>query len=373
MIPLRDHSILLAPFTPEILLDPSGVVSTLLDVLPKSSLKSFTVLFTTPDPSCSHTSSTSIPHTSSNTSSSSRSCDQLYTLLQESPTSNFAVFQSFLGKIYAGLATAQLSAGRVLMDVEIHFDGESEGEGASFNEKLFRYPGEEYQLLLIDKVPIPTHLLDILSPLPQTALPPLPPPNPSTISGSSDPPPSPSPGHSVVALGGTFDHLHAAHKLLLQSSHFLAQDKIIVGVMSDSLLSSKKHSELVEPFSKRLSEVKAFLRRLGSSSSSALGLNSNPSGKVELDIIEITDAYGPTKYDPNIQALVVSKETLSGGQAVNIARKEANLNQLEIYVVDVIADQSGAGAELVGESDEGRLKELKLGSTGIRRWISEHQ
>lgn len=33
------------------------------------------------------------------------------------------------------------------------------------------------------------------------------------------------------------------------------------------------------------------------------------------DIVPITDVYGPTGWDPDIQALVVSKETLSGGEA----------------------------------------------------------
>lgn len=30
------------------------------------------------------------------------------------------------------------------------------------------------------------------------------------------------------------------------------------------------------------------------------------------DIVPINDVYGPTGWDPNIQALVVSKETLNG-------------------------------------------------------------
>ena len=33
------------------------------------------------------------------------------------------------------------------------------------------------------------------------------------------------------------------------------------------------------------------------------------------DIVPIHDVYGPTATDPNIQALVVSKETASGGRA----------------------------------------------------------
>ena len=33
------------------------------------------------------------------------------------------------------------------------------------------------------------------------------------------------------------------------------------------------------------------------------------------DIVPLHDVYGPTATDPNIQALVVSKETASGGKA----------------------------------------------------------
>lgn len=34
----------------------------------------------------------------------------------------------------------------------------------------------------------------------------------------------------VVALGGTFDHLHSGHKILLSMSAWIAHEKVIVGV-----------------------------------------------------------------------------------------------------------------------------------------------
>ena len=34
----------------------------------------------------------------------------------------------------------------------------------------------------------------------------------------------------VVALGGTFDHLHAGHKILLSMGAWLAREKLIVGI-----------------------------------------------------------------------------------------------------------------------------------------------
>lgn len=39
----------------------------------------------------------------------------------------------------------------------------------------------------------------------------------------------------------------------------------------------------------------------------------NPS--LEYDIVPISDVYGPTATDPDIQALVLSQETVAGGDA----------------------------------------------------------
>lgn len=48
-----------------------------------------------------------------------------------------------------------------------------------------------------------------------------------TVPGS-DPPIYP-----VVALGGTFDHIHAGHKILLSMAAWIADEKVIVGVTGD--------------------------------------------------------------------------------------------------------------------------------------------
>jgi pantetheine-phosphate adenylyltransferase len=192
-----------------------------------------------------------------------------------------------------------------------------------------------------------------------------------------------NPGPSTSALGGTFDHLHAAHKLLLHLSLFLSTRKLIVGIMSDSLLSSKSNSSLVQPLEKRVKGVEDFLSRCGAKKS-----DQDQTGVV-MDVVEIHDAFGPTAWDEDIDALVVSTETRSGGEMVNKVRKEKGLGELELFIIDVIASNLVEGVEsstiavesrtpsmgvktvdLSEETDEKRLKDLKMGSTAIRQWLA---
>lgn len=175
--------------------------------------------------------------------------------------------------------------------------------------------------------------------------------------------------------------------------------------MAQHLLSSKSNFGLVQPLSDRIGGVKEFLRRAAGKGRKG----------VELDVVEIQDPYGPTAWDADIGCLVVSRETVSGGRAVNQKRREGGLGELEVWVIDVIAATAsgpasagpragtdpivGAGASTVvgvgeeastieaegtrtgtiplhehlkGEHDESKLKELKMGSTAIRHWIKDH-
>ena len=52
---------------------------------------------------------------------------------------------------------------------------------------------------------------------------------------------------SDVALGGTFDHIHNGHRLLLAQSALLAQRRLVVGVSNGPLLTNKVLKELIKP------------------------------------------------------------------------------------------------------------------------------
>lgn len=63
-----------------------------------------------------------------------------------------------------------------------------------------------------------------------------------------------------VALGGTFDHMHMGHCLLLTETAMLSCQRLLVGVASGPLLQSKVLPELIAPCEERVSNVASFLR-----------------------------------------------------------------------------------------------------------------
>ncbi|QSL66482.1 hypothetical protein MERGE_000862 [Pneumocystis wakefieldiae] len=54
-------------------------------------------------------------------------------------------------------------------------------------------------------------------------------------------------GYKYVAVGGTFDHLHAGHKILLAMSAWISEENVVCGVTDKVLLKNKKYAELIEP------------------------------------------------------------------------------------------------------------------------------
>ncbi|CAG8529320.1 7312_t:CDS:2 [Diversispora eburnea] len=177
------------------------------------------------------------------------------------------------------------------------------------------------------------------------------------------PPPPLSPSHNFthfpenkfkiyknVAVGGTFDHIHAGHKILLTMSAWITRQRLICGVTGDSMLENKKYKEFLEPIETRIAKTNHFL---------------NTINRVLIyEVVPIYDVYGPTVTDPNIQALVVSKETISGAYSINEERKRRGLDPLDISVIEVI---SSSNASLKGDE----IKNLKLSSTFIREIIFE--
>lgn len=194
--------------------------------------------------------------------------------------------------------------------------------------------------------------------------------------------------HSSIAVGGTWDHIHIGHKLLLTMFAFVLQQQssqdasLTIGITGDELLKNKKYAEILESWQDRQQSVTKFLRAIMDFRSSADSKLSSrelyepgPNGHaihhslgddVVLKMVEIADPFGPTITDETITSLVLSVETRSGGNAVNDKRKEQGWQPLEVFEVDVLdarEDTSTASEEAAFAS--------KLSSTDIRKKVSE--
>ncbi|KAJ6597035.1 hypothetical protein DFH09DRAFT_109657 [Mycena vulgaris] len=251
--------------------------------------------------------------------------------------------QQLLTFVYVQGTKVAQDMGKLLMEIDVLLQGPRDPlpEPRVPPARVFRVEG--------DPAPLPPPLAE----LPQETLPrgpsPPPPVPPAPVSGP-DPAPTP-PLFPVVVLGGTFDHLHAGHKILLSMAAWIASEKLIVGVTDDALLTRKANAAVLEPLAQRTAAVRAFLRAF------------RP--HLTYDVVPISDVYGPTGWDANIQALVVSKETVSGAAAIARHRAAHALPALQTFIIDVIS----ATSTNLSDADVELLKQTKMSSTYIREWI----
>jgi cytidyltransferase-like protein len=89
-----------------------------------------------------------------------------------------------------------------------------------------------------------------------------------------------------TCLGGTFDHMHLGHKLLLTQACLLTSDTLHVGVTGDALLQNKQDAQFIEPYAIRAQRVKEFTAML------------TPHLRVE--VFQLDDPVGRVGSDPQI-------------------------------------------------------------------------
>lgn len=205
--------------------------------------------------------------------------------------------------------------------------------------------------------------------------------------------------HYSVANGGTYDHLHIGHKLLLTMTAF-ALDPLVdsspitagtrkgiitIGVTAEDLLKSKKYAEFLEPWRERFQIVHDFLCSIMLIPQSSVRLdevnNPGPNGHaviatlpdgIEIRYVEIWDACGPTITDKDITALVLSEETRGGGDFVNKERASRDMGALQVFEVTVIdaVELEDEEQNAVSSTEQARFAS-KLSSTEIRKAASE--
>lgn len=132
---------------------------------------------------------------------------------------------------------------------------------------------------------------------------------------------------SCVAVGGTFDHLHHGHKLLLTYAALYSSERLHVGIADEALLSAKQYREALEPFESRKEKVEKFIHCVRRD--------------IEVTIVPITDVFGGTDSIASIDAIVVSAETQKSVNLINEARKANDLKPLASIVIPCVTHADG--------------------------------
>ncbi|MCJ1225323.1 hypothetical protein MMC12_001972 [Toensbergia leucococca] len=200
--------------------------------------------------------------------------------------------------------------------------------------------------------------------------------------------------HHSVAVGGTFDHLHAGHKLLLSSTALILESdlrdgvprerSITIGITGDVLLKNKKYIEELQDWDERQVAVRQFMlaildfessqyitkstRKAGGSKPQARVIHDELKSGLVVKYVEIFDPCGPTITDESISALVLSGETRTGGKAVNDERVAKGWSALEIFEVDVL------GAHKNHDNNPAQVNQDfqgKISSTDIRQRLHD--
>lgn len=125
----------------------------------------------------------------------------------------------------------------------------------------------------------------------------------------------------LVGVGGTFDVLHEGHKRLLRKALHVGE-RVVVGVTSNRFAERMNKPYEVHPFSTRADGIRRFLQ--------------GEKAMRRVDIVQIEDEYGPAATNSQIDALVVSRETLQTAREIDRTRRNLGLPPLRLVTIEMV-------------------------------------
>jgi len=169
--------------------------------------------------------------------------------------------------------------------------------------------------------------------------------------------------HSAVCVGGTFDHFHDGHRVLLAMTAYLCENAVEIGITGDAMLKNKKFADQLDSFEKREKVACDFLRLI--------------CPQIDCRVTSLSDPFGPSITSNEITIIIVSKETEKAGPIINEKRKKAKLAPIQVFIIGLIQseidintdDQSMQKTTSIEEKTvvEKAKARLKLSSTYLRQ------
>jgi len=126
--------------------------------------------------------------------------------------------------------------------------------------------------------------------------------------------------YKTVATGGTFDHIHKGHIALLTKS-FEVGETVVIGVTSDAF-ARREGKNPDQSYEERLGALEELIH------------NRFP-GR-EYIIAKLDDFFGPGIASPEVQAIVVTKETAPRVHIANALSEAKGYPPLEVVVIDYV-------------------------------------
>lgn len=132
--------------------------------------------------------------------------------------------------------------------------------------------------------------------------------------------------YNCATAGGTFDLLHKGHKSLLKQA-FKISKKVVIGITSDSYVKRQRKKGRPESYVKRKRGVEEFLEKMG--------------WRQRGEIKKIKDMFGPLREKTEIEAVIVSQQTVESADKINIWREKKGLAELDIVETTMVLAEDG--------------------------------
>lgn len=123
-----------------------------------------------------------------------------------------------------------------------------------------------------------------------------------------------------MALGGTFDLLHKGHRKFIKFA-FKKSAKVSIGITSDRFV-KQTGKNTYQNYKKRNQNLKRFIKQ------------NNFTKRTK--IVKLVDVFGSTLKDNTVDALLVTRNSASGGRRINKERKKLGLKSLNIIRFPIV-------------------------------------